>query len=488
MKVFTASLATETNTFSPMMTGREVWHEEGFYPPGKHPDHPLLTTAPLWILRERAKKTNWQVVEGTCAVAHPAGLTPKRVYEEMRDEILAQLKAAMPVDMVCMGLHGAMVAEGYDDCEGDILQRIRAIVGDKVAIGAELDPHCHMTDAMTKAANILVCYKEFPHTDFMERGEEVVQLTTDTAQGKAKPVMSVFDCQMINSYPTSRQPMRGFVDKVKAMEGKNGVLSISIVHCYPYADVPDIGTKILVITDNDKAKGDKLAQELGRELIAMRDQARPAFLSLDEVIDQVQAAKSGPIVCAEPADNAGGGAPSDSTFFIRRMMAKGLKNACIGPVWDPIAVKMCFAAGEGAAFDLRFGGKMGPFSGDLIDAKVTVIKCVKDAVQTSGNGTFHMGDCASIEVDGIAIVLTSNRHQAWGTDLFSNLGIDPTKRKLVAVKSTNHFYASFSKIAKEVLYTDGPGALPRNFGKVPYKRVKRPIWPLDANPWGTPRA
>ncbi|MBI1779523.1 MAG: M81 family metallopeptidase [Proteobacteria bacterium] len=487
MKVFTASLATETNTFSPMMTGRETWREEGYYPPGQHPDHPLLTTAPLWILRERAKKTNWQLVEGTCAWANPAGPTPKRAYEEMRDEILAQLKAAMPVDMVCMGLHGAMVAEGYDDCEGDILSRMRAIVGPKVAIGAELDPHCHMTRAMTESANILVCYKEFPHTDFMERGEEVVQLTTDTAQGKVKPVTSVFDCQMINSYPTSRQPMRGFVDKVQAMEGKNAILSISIVHCYPYADVPDIGTKILVITDNDKAKGDKLAEELGRELIAMRDQARPAFLSLDEAIDKAAAAKEGPIVCAEPADNAGGGAPSDSTFFIRRMMAKGMKNACIGPIWDPIAVKMCFAAGEGASFDLRFGGKMGPFSGDPLDAKVKVIKCVANAKQTSGNGTFDMGDCASIEVDGIAIVLTSIRHQAWGTDLFSNLGIDPTKRKLVAVKSTNHFYASFGKMAKDVLYTDGPGALPRDFMKVPYTRVKRPIWPLDANPWGTPR-
>ncbi|MGE0724390.1 MAG: M81 family metallopeptidase [Alphaproteobacteria bacterium] len=483
MKVFTASLGTETNTFSPMMTSRESFLDNFYAPPGQHPDRVTACTAPLWAARKRAKTKGWQVIEGSCSFAQPAGMTVKKVYEELRDEILDQLKAAMPVDIVLMGLHGAMVADGYDDCEGDILARIREIVGPGVPIGCELDPHCHLTDKRLKAADVIICYKEFPHTDFVERGEELADIIEAMALKKVKPVSSVYDCRMINSYPTSRQPMRGFVDKIMAMEGKDGILSISIAHCFPYADVPDVGTKVLVVTDNQPEKGAKLAEQLGKELWEMRNDVRPPFLSIDEALDKASARNDGTVVIADPSDNAGGGAPSDSTYILRRMMERKITNAALGPIWDPIAVRMCFDAGEGARFALRFGGKMGPTSGDPIDATVTVTKLVRNATQTFGHALSQVGDAAAIDVDGIAIVLITNRQQAKGTDLFTNLGIDPTKRRMVVVKSTNHFYASFGPIAAEVLYTDAPGSLPRDFTKLPYTRVKRPKWPLDPNPW-----
>jgi microcystin degradation protein MlrC len=173
MRVFTASLATETNTFAPIPTDLRSFEEAGLYPPGKHPDGPTLVTSPLWVLRRRAAE-GIEVVEGTCAWAEPAGTVARAVYEELRDRILAELDAALPVDAVCLGLHGAMVAHGYDDCEGDLLARIRKRVSPDVPIGAELDPHCHMTEQMVAAADLLICFKEFPHTDFVERAEEVV--------------------------------------------------------------------------------------------------------------------------------------------------------------------------------------------------------------------------------------------------------------------------------------------------------------------------
>jgi microcystin degradation protein MlrC len=483
MRVFTASLATETNTFSPMLTSRAEFEESFYAAAGQHPDHPKLFTAPLWAARRRAKASNWEVVEGTCTSAEPAGTVTRAAYEGLRDEILGQLKSAMPVDMVLMGLHGAMVADGYDDCEGDLLTHIRRIVGPKVPIGAELDPHCHMTKAMESATDAMICFKEFPHTDFMERGEELVTIIADAARGKVRPVQSVFDCRMINSYPTSREPMRSFVDRIKAMEGKDGMLSISIVHCYPYADVPDLGTKILVVTDNRKDHGDRLARQLGEELIAMRDKVRPPFLSLEGALDAALKVEGGPVVVAEPADNAGGGAPSDSTFFLELLRKRGVRNVAVGPVWDPIAVRMCHAAGEGASFDLRFGGKMGPSSGEPVDAKVKVLKIVKNGTQTFAGAVVALGDAAAIEFDGITVVLISIRTQALGTDLFTNLGVDLKAKRVIIVKSTNHFHGAFGPIAKQVLYSDGPGALPRDFNKLPYRRVKRPIWPLDANPW-----
>src|SRR5215831_1240824 len=189
----------------------------------------------------------------------------------MRDEILGQLKAALPVDGVVLNLHGAMVAHGYDDCEGDILARVRALVGETCVIGIELDPHCHLTKKRCALADIVVLFKEYPHTDFAERGEEVVDLVLRTIGRAIKPVKSVFDCRMIGSFPTSIQPMRGLVDRIMALEGKDRVLSVSIGHCFPYADVAELGARILVITDDAKPHGDKLAAEIGRALISFRE-------------------------------------------------------------------------------------------------------------------------------------------------------------------------------------------------------------------------
>ncbi|BBK36267.1 microcystinase C [Allostella sp. ATCC 35155] len=483
MRCFTASLGTETNTFSPMLTSRQSFLEDFYAPPGQHPDRPTLCTGPLWAARRRAATKGWTVIEGTCSFAQPAGVLVRRDYEELRDEILEQLKAAMPVDIVLMGLHGAMVADGYDDCEGDILARIRQIVGPDVPIGCELDPHCHLTKQRLEAADVIICFKEFPHTDFVERGEELADIIEAMALGKVKPVASVYDCRMINSFPTSRQPMRGFVDRIMAMEGKDGILSISVAHCFPYADVPELGTKVLVYTDGRKADGDALAEKLGRELWDLRDEVRPPFLTIDAALDKGVARNQGLVVIADPADNAGGGAASDSTYVLRRMMERGITDAALGPVWDPIAVRMCFNAGEGTRFKLRFGGKIAPTSGDPIDAEVTVTKLVRNATQTFGKALSQVGDAAAIDVGGIAVVLIDNRTQALGTDLFTNLGIDLGQRRICVVKSTNHFYASFGKVAEEVLYMDAPGPLPRDFLRLPYTRIPRPIWPFDADPW-----
>ena len=144
-------------------------------------------------------------------------------------------------DAIWLDLHGAMVADGYDDCEGDLLARVRAIVGPEVPVGAELDPHCHLTETMTKSADALICFKESPHTDYLERGEELVDIIADCARKKIKPVTSVYDCRMMQFMPTVDEPMRSFVDKVKMLEGKDGVLSISIVHGYTLGDVADLG-------------------------------------------------------------------------------------------------------------------------------------------------------------------------------------------------------------------------------------------------------
>jgi microcystin degradation protein MlrC len=480
LRLFAATLATETNTFSPLPTSLEAYKEGVFLRPGEHPeDSPRMCTAPLWCARRRASHDGFTLIEGSCFAASPAGTTNQADYEFMRDEILGQLKAALPLDGVLLGLHGAMVAHGYDDVEGDIVARAREIVGPNVVIGVELDPHCHLTLKRVKHADITILYKEFPHTDVADRAEEVIDLVLATIRKQVKPVTSVYDCRQIASYPTTQPLMRAFVDRIKAMEGKDGVLSISIVHCFPYADVEELTGRVLVITDNDKAKADALATQLGEEFVGMRGKTAPPYETVDGGISTAVAHNGFPVVMADPADNAGGGAPSDNTTMLRRLIERDVQDAALGPIWDPIAVRLCFDAGLGATFPLRFGGKIGPTSGAPVDATVTVTGLKRDCWQSFGPTQSPLGDCAAIRVGGVQVVLISNRTQALGLELFSNVGIDPLTQKLLALKSTNHFMGNFGPIAAKVIYVDSDGPLSRDYRKIPYTKVQRPIYPLD---------
>ena len=478
MRMFAASIGTETNTFAPIPTALESFHEAFYAPPGQHPEDAKLCTAPLWVARRRSRAEGWTLIEGTCTWAEPAGLVSRHAFEQLRDEVLGQLRAALPLDGVVLGLHGAMVADGYDDCEGYLIEHVRAIVGPNVPIGVELDPHCHLTRKRLRNATLIICFKEFPHTDFVARGEEVVELTLRAARGEIKPAMAVCDCRMIGSFPTTIQPMRAFVDKFSALEGHNGVLSVSAAHCFPYADVPEMGARILVITDDRRAEGDRLAMALGEEFFAMRGKTLPPYHTPDEVID-LALADHGPVVIADPTDNPGGGAPGDSTVILRRLIERGVRGAALGPMWDPVAVRLCFMAGVGGQLRLRFGGKTAPSSGQPIDALVTVKTLVREAYQTFVDAAMPLGDSAVIEFDGIEVVLITKRNQAMGADLFTGMGVTLTDKRLVVVKSTNHFHAAFAPLASRVLYCDSGGPIPRDHRRVPYTRLQRPIWPLD---------
>ena len=252
MKIFVGSVATETNTFAPWPTGLRGYEEGGLFrgdaalrAPGGEADLMGRT----W--RERAKADGHELVEGLFAGAQPSGPTLQAVYEGFRAEILADLRAKGPFDVVLLFLHGAMVAYGYDDCEGDLVQHVRSIVGPAAAIGVELDPHCHMTPLMMAEADAIILMKEYPHSDFAERAQELYDICLGKAAGRLRPVMAAFDCRMIGFYPTTTEPMAGLVRRLHEVEQLPGVLSASIVHGFPWGDTPETGTKVLVVADGD---------------------------------------------------------------------------------------------------------------------------------------------------------------------------------------------------------------------------------------------
>jgi len=483
-RVFLGSIATETNTFSPLRTDILDFKESFYASPGQHPKTPTLCSAIYPAARARADELNWQIIEGTASWAEPGGIVNQETWEFLRDQLVNELKAAMPVDIVLLGLHGAMVSQDCLDCEGELVSAVREIVGPSAIIGATFDPHSHLSELRTKNLNLITVFKEFPHTDFVQVAEVLVELTHLASLGKVKPVISTFDCKMIEVLPTSREPMRSFIDKIKLLETQKNILSISVIHGFMAGDVPDLGSRILVITDNAKSEGDRLAAELGFELFSMRGKTRPEFLAVKVAFDTAEVSTASTVVIADVWDNPGGGVPGDSTILLREMLKRGIKDAALATIWDPIAVRTCFSAGVGATFRLRFGAKLSEFAGEPLDADVIVRQTMREAVQSFGQSVVPLGDAVWIEVGGIDVILNSVRSQVFNPDAFSNFGIDLKKKKILVVKSTNHFYDAFSRISDDILYAAVDGPYPSQPETNAYHNLMRKIWPRVENPHG----
>ena len=481
MKIHIAGIATETNTFALSPTGLAAWEVDRGE--GRTAD------AQRWhqAARRLAQRDGHEAHFGLLATAQPGGTTVQSAYETLRDELLQRLQAAGPVDAVLLVLHGAMVADDCPDCEGDLIERVRALAGPRVPIGVELDLHCHFTERMRQHADLLIAYKEYPHTDMVERFEELWALTVATAQGRVKPVTAVHDCRMVGFWHTTREPMRSFVVRMKALEQQPGVLSVSFGHGFPWGDVPEAGAKVWVVTDGDEARGLALARELGEEIWATRQQTSARQTTLSEAMDRLAAHEGGrPLVLADIADNAGGGAGSDSTFILQALVQRGIGGVALAPFWDLGAVQVCCEAGVGARLALRVGGKLGPLSGDPVDLRVTV-RAIAERHWQSGLGG-HPSPCGRsvwVRTDGgLDLVLISIRQQAFGTELFTGLGIDVASLRGIVVKSSQHFHAAFAPLASEVLYVETPGLLRTDFADVAYSHRDLDYWPRVEGPVG----
>jgi microcystin degradation protein MlrC len=479
MKAFTAGFGAETNTFSNLYTGMEDFESGFLFAPYTHPPALTEVSAPLFVLREKRLQSGWEVIEGTYAFALPGGRVGRDTYELLRERILSELRAAMPVDMVALSLHGATAAIGIDDCEGHLLRRVREIVGPSVPVGAEMDPHAHLSDAMVESADFIVTMREYPHTDFLERGRELIELLERAARGAIRPVSAVYDCRTIGRFHTMCEPMRSFVDGMaKLLCDTPKLLAISFVHGFPWGDIADMGAKMLVTADADMALAERVARELGQQIEHMRARTFTPPVGMAEGIDIAFAATQKPVVLADIADNPGGGAAGDSTILLSALLARDAEG-CLGPLWDPLAAHVASAAGKGATVWLRIGGKAGAASGAPLDIEAEVLAVDTDAFQTWSGTRMKLGAACAVRVGKMRVVLVSVRDQAYGPDLFSNLGIDPTSLPIVAVKSAQHFMAGFAPIARQVVLVSGGGALENDFRRIPYRHIRRPQWPLD---------
>ena len=476
LRVYVAGLAHETNSFSPVPTSLRSFEEAICYRPGDMRRRDEAVSFPGYgdvvaVARERRDI----VVEGPCFWTQPSGPATAAVYTTLRDEVLSGLQSGR-FDIVIFNLHGAMMAQDADDCEGDLLSRARDLVGPDVPIGTILDLHGNVSRRMVETGAIIVGVKEYPHIDYRPRVEELYSILVDMARHGVCPATTLRTIPLLNLQGTTEGPMRSLVFELKAAEAKDGIRSVTLMHGFPWADWEQAGASIVIVSDGAEASEvDRLADNLADRYLAIVNDSPVERVDVVEAVNEALATSPGhgPVVIADSSDNPGGGAACDSTFLLRELLDRRVDGAALGMMWDPQAAQIAADAGVGARIKLRLGGKVGPLSGDPIDLETEVLCVRSDARQRNLNGALAdpLGLAVTLRAGGIDLIVNSIRQQVFSPECFTELGIDVMKKAIVVVKSSQHFRAAFDPVARKTIYCNAPGALNMNLAKMPYRRL-----------------
>ncbi len=384
--------------------------------------------------------------------AAPSGSVTKSVYDFVTDKILSIIRENAPIDGVLLSLHGAMVAEGHPDGEGDLLETIRAAVGEAVPIIASLDLHANVTEKMAKNATALVPYECYPHTDTYETGFLAAELMRDAVDGKMNPVMAYrLVPYLLPLFPSDFPEMKCIYDKTGELATRKGVLSARFSHGFFAADIEEMGMGVTVVTDGDSSLAEKAADELAVFISERTPTLKRTFPTLDEVFEMALSESDKPFVIADASDNPGAGAFSDSTHILREILKRGIKGCALATIVDAESVKKCEAAGVGSTVSLSLGGWSDPrFSGGPLEvtAYVKMIsdgKYVARAKLAPGEIIKH-GKTAVLEIQGNTVLVSSIPRQPWDIEVFKSHGIRPEEQKIIITKSAVHYRASYGEI------------------------------------------
>ncbi len=496
LRAWVGGIVHESNCFSPIPTGREDFASWG----GDASGIPELAgTAALWPgyveFIDLCRNDGLNITPGTFVGATPSAPVSAALWSELRNALLASLTAAGPVDIIWLVLHGAQMAQDCDDCEGDLLRAVRNQVGPGVTVGVLLDLHTNLSPAMLESATLLVACHHYPHTDFAKRTEHAFKLLCATARGELRPVMAAARVPAFGIFPTTEAPFDALVEQLEALERQPGVLCASALHGFFGGDSAWLAGSALVIADDAalaRTHASALAQRFMHTVRTAPKQALNVPNAL-RAVAELPPAPGKPVVLADRADNAGGGAAADSTLLLAALLAElsagnpNLTPAALALLWDPQTVEFAHRAGVGAQLSLRIGGKTGPMSGSPLDLEVKVIALRDDAQQALfGDGAPQaLGRSAVLrtEVRGepVDIVVNSIRQQVFSPQVFSAFGLDVSAYRLLVVKSTQHFYAGFAPLASSIVRCDAPGTVTGDFTSLPYRHLQRPMWPWDTN-------
>lgn len=489
MKLVIAQMKHETNTFSPVPTPLSRFSRAGGRPPeGAETYQAFKGTGSAiagFIDTAEAAGANFSIA--IAGNAWPSGPVEDPAFEYMADKICRAV--AEGCDAVLLDLHGAMVTQSYEDGEGELLSRLRRIAPD-VPIGIALDMHANLFDDMVSRVTAIAGYHTYPHVDIYDTGTRVARAITAMLDDRARPTMAWGNRPMlphIMRQASEDSPNREIQARCKELE-QAGALAASVFTGFPHADVANAGLSAVVVTDGDEELARRWCDELLDMAWATRDRFVYGVEPLDASLLRARAITEGPVVLLDHYDNAASGGTMDSMAVLGAIIDAGLENVAAFAIYDPEAVQKMMASGIGADVTLPLGGKLGmPGIGRVGEPRV-----VSGRVKLLSDGRFrnrgpmargehmNMGPVAVLDTGRVEIVVVSRHQEPNDYACLLAVGIDPTEKRYLMLKSRVHWRAGFRSIAKSTIDCAGVGVCTSDYSSLPFKRVRRPIYPLDA--------
>ncbi len=486
--VLTAEVAHETNTFSIRPTDLAAFQRRILLPVeaaiAARGDANTELAGFLDVGRER----DWRITHAISAVAGPGGRVTREAFDTLCAPIVEAL-GAQRFDGILLALHGAMVLDDDEDGEGALLARIRALTGPDIPIAITLDPHANVTAGMCELADIIVAFRTYPHVDMRETAVRAGRILERTMAGDIAPRTIRVSRPMLEEVNGGRTDIGPMIDRLRraeAFEGRPDVFAVSINAGFASADIAEVGPTVLVTGEGPPADHIAFAETLADDIWEHRREVLNDYLSPEDAcaVASEYSNASRPLIIADYADNPGAGAYGDSTTLLGAMVDADLKDACFGPLVDPASMALISNAVIGDRLRTALGGRTAPdFGGGPLELDVTLVSksdgvFVGDGPILGGlRGTY--GPTAVVRARGIDILITSIADQMRDLQQFRAFGIDPAAKRIVALKSMQHFRAAFEPIAGRIIVCDTGALGTTRYGKLVYTKVRRPIFPLD---------
>ncbi len=487
MRLVIAMMKHETNTFSPIVTDWQRYKDWGAYLGENARNAYENTGMPMAAYIDLAKEIGAEIITPVAAEAMPSGPVTKEAYAIMSDAICAAI--AQGCDAVLLDLHGAMVAEETDDGEGTLLERIRGIAPD-LPIAVTCDFHCNLTQKMIDNCTALIGYKTYPHMDMYEVGTQIGKVLLDSLAGKCRPVMAWKQIPLLSQtlcQGTEDQPMKSLIDACLEKEKDSKILAATTFGGFALADIKDAGTSVVIVADGDAELAEKTSQDIAWEAWEAREDFIYQQKPLNEAIQQAKAQTEFPVLLLDHEDNCGSGGTQDVMMVIKEVIEQELEDVAVAAVYDPAAVQEMIKVGIGNEVTLALGGKFEMPSISLKGKPLTLTGTVRTL--TDGRWTVHgpmytgvevsMGPTAVLDTGKLQIVVVSCHHEPWDTGVFTSVGIQPEHKKYLLLKTRIHYRAGFAPIGKATIHCEGEGVTTSNNALLDYKKVRKPIYPLD---------
>ena len=463
-RILTVQFRHETNAFCPRQADETAFRNNRFLTGEAVIANQMgIGTETGALLELFHGREDVEVVPTVALYASPCGPVTEEVYGFVAENVVGAIREKGPFDAVFADVHGAMVADGHPDGEGDLFELIRRELGWEIPLFAPLDLHANVTEKMARCANVLLPYNTYPHIDIFETGRAVAQLLDKTLAGKLQPKMGYRRVAFrLPLFPSEDANIRPLYDLAAEIERRPGVIYARFTHGFYPADIEEVGMAALVITDGDQTLADSLAAELASAIEAQIPRLRQTYIPLDDALDRSLIYGKGPVVIADASDNPGAGGLGDTTHILRRILERGITGAAVATILDPAAAELCEKAGVGETVELQLGGWSDPaYSGGPLQVAAKVLRITDGCYVNQGpvqhGVTSNHGKTAVVEIAGNAVLISSIPRQVFDPEIFRKHGITPETENLLVVKSTIHYRAAFGKFARELIPVVVPG-------------------------------